>query len=167
LYADRCELCHGATGAPGAELPPGVHRPRDLSDPAVQRSIHDHDLIVVVRHGRKGMPALTPRVPESDGPPLAAFVRLFSPGFTLYSRYCANCHGDHGDGVRDLGEAIRLPTVAFDRKYFAKVDPEQLRKSIWHMLSEHKPIMPHYRWALSEAQARAVVEYLKSTAKSK
>lgn len=164
-YIRRCELCHGPTGQPGATLPAGVHRPRDLSDPAVQRSISDKDLIVVVRHGRKGMPALTPRVPQSDGPALAAFVRLFSPGFTLYSRYCANCHGDQGRGVQNLGEAIRLPTVVFDRSYVAKHDPEELRKEIWHMLSEHKPAMPHYRWTISEAQARAIVEYLKSSEK--
>jgi len=164
-YIDRCELCHGSTGQPGATLPAGVHRPRDLSDPAVQRSISDKDLIVVVRHGRKGMPALAPRVPKSDGPALAAFVRLLSPGFTLYSRYCANCHGDRGRGVQNLGEAIRLPTVVFDRSYFAKHDPEELRKEIWHMLSEHKPAMPHYRWTISEAQARAIVEYLKSSEK--
>jgi hypothetical protein len=32
------------------------------------------------------------------------------------------------------------------------------------MLGEKKPRMPHYRWALTEERARAIVEYLKVTA---
>jgi mono/diheme cytochrome c family protein len=163
IYVDRCEICHGPTGLAPPTLPVGVHRPNDLSDPAFQRSVTDKELMTIVRHGRKGMPALTPRVPKSGGKPLAAFVRLFSPGFTLYSRYCANCHGDDGRGESHLSDAIRMPSVTFDRAYFKRRDPEQLRRSVWHMLDEQKPVMPHYRWAVSEAQARAIIEYLKSS----
>ncbi|MBI4518152.1 MAG: c-type cytochrome [Deltaproteobacteria bacterium] len=161
LYVERCEICHGQTGRPGATLPPGVHPPRDLSDPAYQRSLSDRQLAVVVRHGRKGMPALAPQVTEAEAKLLAAFVRVLSPGFAEYSRSCANCHGDDGRGVKNLGEVIKLPEVVFDRQYFKQRDPEQLRSRAWHMLAQQKPAMPHYRWTLSEAQARAIVEFLK------
>jgi mono/diheme cytochrome c family protein len=164
VYVERCVLCHGPDGTPPLTPPPGVLRtPRDLSDPAVQRSISDKELVVRVRHGRKGMPALVPRVPKTAAPPLAAFVRLLSPGFTLYDTYCANCHGDDGRGAHTTGEAIQLPTVVFDRAYFAHRDPEQLRASVWHMVAQEKPAMPHYRWTLSNEQAAAIIEYLKST----
>ncbi len=163
IYVERCELCHGAYGRPGRALPVGVRTPRDLSDAAVQGSIGDAELLLLVRHGRKGMPALAPRVPESAGPPLVAFVRLLSPGFALYDTYCANCHGDDGRGVHSTAEVIRLPRTVFDRAYMSHRDPEQLREAVWHMVAEQKPMMPHYRWTLDEAQARAIVDYLKRT----
>jgi mono/diheme cytochrome c family protein len=161
LYLDRCMLCHGLWGKPGASLPPGVRTPRDLGDPAFQRATGDTAIVCSVRHGCKGMPALTPRVPESVGPMLVAFVRLLSPGFELYSHYCAACHGDDGRGTRDLGEVPGMPSVIFDRAYFSHRDPEQLRESVWHMIAEQKPTMPHFRRQLTEAQARSIIEYLK------
>jgi len=160
-YVDRCALCHGLYGRPGAELPPGVRAPRDLSDPAFQRSIKDEELSTLVRHGRKGMPALTPRVTETDAQALTRFVRVLSPGFELYSRYCAACHGDDGRGEDGLAETLSRPSVVFDEAYFVRRDPERLRASVWHMLAEEKPVMPHYRHILNDTKARAIIEYLK------
>jgi len=161
-YIDRCELCHGPTGKPGTILPCGVRCPRDLSDPEFQRSMNDKELTTAVRHGRKHMPALTPRVTTDEAKELAQFVRLLSPGFELYSRYCANCHGDDGRGVRLSGEVMRLPKVVFDRAFFKAHDSDELRTTVWHMLAEQKPVMPHFRPLLSDAEARAIIEYLKS-----
>jgi hypothetical protein len=53
--------------------------------------------------------------------------------------------------------------VVFDRAYFARRDPEAMRAKIWHMLSEHKPSMPHFRDRLSEPEARAIIMHLKRT----
>ena len=162
IYTDRCAVCHGRYGQPPAQLPKGAQRPRALSDPTVQRSIRDAQLTTVVRHGRKGMPALTPRVPEAEGPPLATFVRLLSPGLALYDRYCASCHGDDGHPVTTGGEVRPAPTVVFHRAYFASHDAEELHRTVWHMLADQKPVMPHYRWTLTDPQAAAIIEYLKS-----
>lgn len=163
LYVDRCESCHGRYGKPGPSLPAGVRPPRDLADPGYQRSLTYADLLAAVRHGRHHMPALVPRVPKNEGPPLAAFVRLLSPGFEIYSRHCSACHGDDGRGVGSLIETLQVPTVVFDEAYFRSRKPEQLRRAVGHMVDQHTPTMPHFRWDLSDAEARAIVEYMKRT----
>ena len=160
IYTDRCTACHGPYGADAKHLPPGVRPPRDLSDPAFQNSIGDKELATVVRHGRKAMPALVPHVPQTAAPPLVAFVRLLSPGFELYSRYCASCHGDDGLGMgKSLGR-VGVPDVRFDHRYFAQHDADRLHIAVWHMIGNETPTMPHYRRALSDAEARAIVNYL-------
>jgi mono/diheme cytochrome c family protein len=161
VYVDRCELCHGRAGNPGPTVPRGVRPPRDLGDSAFQRSVTDVELKTVVGHGRRGMPAIVPPVDASELPALIAFVRLLSPGYALYDRYCAACHGDDGHGAGSFGEEARRPTVIFDRAYFQRRDPEQVRTALWHMLATERPAMPHFRKKLSEVEARAVVVYLK------
>jgi mono/diheme cytochrome c family protein len=161
LYTVRCSDCHGRTGTPGAGLPQGVARPADLSDPAFQRRTSDAELAQAVRHGRSHMPALVPRVSEDDARLLAAYVRVFSPGYTSYERYCLSCHGRDGRGVGTLGEEIPLPTTVFDAAYFQRTDPEVLRSRAWHMAQEHESRMPHYRFRLTDAQARAVAAHVK------
>ena len=162
LYADRCQECHGSFGRPSETLPEGVRKPRNLADPVFQEGVRDEDLAAVVRHGRHGMPALTPRIGESEAISLAAFVRFLSPGMELYTRYCAACHGDEGLGVRSPPGSVGMPNVRFDAEYFSRRDQEQLRKRVWHMLQDEKARMPHFRWDISEPQARAIVEYLKT-----
>ena len=163
LFVSRCTPCHGSFGRPSPDiaLPPGVRPPRDLSDGALQRGSSDADLLIAVRHGRDGMPALTPRLSEPQARQVVAYVRLLSPGYVTYATYCAGCHGDHGVGSGSFAESVPGPTVVFDRAYFAHRDAEELRGSVWHMLGEHRPSMPHFRRTLSAAQARAIIEYLK------
>jgi mono/diheme cytochrome c family protein len=161
IYIDRCERCHGIYGQPPTLQPPGVHTWRDLSDPAFQRSLDERALSTAVRHGRKGMPALSPRVSKAEAHQLSAFVRLLSPGFKTYTQHCAACHGDSGAGVGSYGEAIHRPAVIFDHSYFARTDADKLRESVWHMVDDHKPSMPHFRWAITEAEAAAIVDYLR------
>jgi mono/diheme cytochrome c family protein len=164
VYAERCEPCHGIYGRPSSSLPPGVRTPRDLSDPAFQRATSNAQLVVDVRHGRAGMPALTPRLSEAQARQVAAFVRLLSPGYVTYSEYCVACHGAHGVGSGSFGESYSAPTVIFDRAYFAHHDPDYVRSKAWHMLDAHQLSMPHFRGVLSEAQAWAIIEYLKRPA---
>jgi mono/diheme cytochrome c family protein len=161
VYISRCEPCHGSYGRSTGSLPPGVRTPRDFSDPAFQHAMSDADLVHAVRHGRAGMPALTPRMTEEQARQVTTFVRLLSPGFTTYSQYCADCHGDHGIGTGSFAETPAAPTVVFDRAYFARRDPEALRGAVWHMLDEHQPSMPHFRGVISRAQAEAIIDALK------
>lgn len=161
LYSSRCVQCHGVYGKPPAQLPKGVAAARDLATAEFQKSVNDAALHDAVRHGRQGMPALTPQVSGGDARALAGFVRLLSPGFETYQRYCATCHGDDGRGERTPGSAEAHPQVAFDRAFFASRDPEALRTQVWHMLREKKPAMPHFRDQLEPPQARAIVDFLK------
>jgi mono/diheme cytochrome c family protein len=163
IYAGRCESCHGPFGRSPIAFPAGVGPPVDLGDQAFQKSVSNDDLLTAVRHGRKGMPAQTPRLSEGDARALVAFIRVLSPGFQLYSQYCASCHGDTGAGIPSFADRPDLPTVVFDEAYFVRTDPVKLREAIWHMVGENKPSMPHFRPTLSDADARAILEYLKES----
>jgi mono/diheme cytochrome c family protein len=123
--------------------------------------VSDATLVTAVRHGREGMPALTPRLSDAEARDVAAYVRLFSPGFETYTSTCAACHGDHGVPTGDLDDDVPQPTVIFNQQYFAHHDADALRSTIWHMVDEHAPVMPHYGGVLSAAEARAIVEYLR------
>lgn len=161
VYVERCELCHGRTGTPELTLPPGARAPRDLSDPAFQASVSEEDLAVLASHGRGGMPAIGPPIARGELRSLVAFVRLLSPGYALYDRYCAACHGEDGRGAGSLVEEGEHPSVVFDRAYFRRRDPEQVRTAVWHMLATKRPVMPHFRRVLTPAEVRAIVAYLK------
>jgi mono/diheme cytochrome c family protein len=161
VYVDRCELCHGSTGQPDLTSAPGARAPRDLSDPAFQASVTERNLAELVRHGRAGMPAIGPPIAAAEVRSLVAFVRLLSPGYALYDRYCAACHGDDGRGAGSFADEGERPTLVFDRKYFQRRHPEQVRAAVWHMLASKRPSMPHFRHVLTPAEVRAIIGYLK------
>lgn len=162
IYAERCTLCHGQFGRSKGELPEGVRPPRDLGSAEFQTAVTDAQLVDAVRHGRKGMPALIPRLRVDEAATVAAFVRVLGPGFESYSTYCAQCHGDDGVGIGNFDSTVGAPAVTFDAAYFARVDAGKVRESIWHMLEREKPSMPHFRRDISESDARAVIEYLRT-----
>jgi mono/diheme cytochrome c family protein len=161
VYLDRCELCHGPYGAPEMTLPEGARSARDLADPVLQRALSERDLATIVNHGRGGMPAVEPRVTGGELTALMSFIRLLSPGYALYDRHCAACHGDDGHGTGSFGDDSARPTVVFDPAYFRRRDPEQVRTAVWHMLATKPLAMPHFRHVLTDTEARAIVTYLK------
>lgn len=134
-------------------------RPRALSDPAFQAATDDATLRTAVRHLRPGMPPLSEAVDDPDARALTAYVRLLSPGYELYERLCAGCHGEEGIGA----PSARAPRgLRFDRAYMATHDGAWLRSRVWHMLDEERPAMPHFRGVLREDEARAIVAFLKA-----
>jgi mono/diheme cytochrome c family protein len=156
LYLERCDRCHGAFGHP-APTPPEAGRPppRDLA--ASTLPVDDEQLAVLIRHRREGMPALPEGLADGDVPALVAFLRLLSPSYETYEVSCARCHGEQGIPRRGGTQ----PTVVFDRDYFAAQPTASVRARVWHMLGEPKPeVMPHFGAVLTEAQARAIVDYL-------
>jgi mono/diheme cytochrome c family protein len=110
------------------------------------------------------MSAPKPQLTADEVDLVARFVRFLSPGFELYSQYCAACHGDDGRGAPSLDPSV--PTVQFDAAYFEGKHPEELRQSVWHMMDAHLPSMPHLRETLTEGQVRSIIEYLRSTGRS-
>lgn len=166
IYGARCEICHGPFGrpVPKAVLPPGVQRaPRDLASPELQRDLDDEHLALVARHGRAGMPAIPPLATEQETRDLVAYLRLLSPGFAYYSLWCGGCHGDDGRGEGVFAVGPDAPTVVLDRAYLKAQDPEVLRRNVMHMLDRQEAAMPHFERELTEAQARAIVDYLRQS----
>jgi mono/diheme cytochrome c family protein len=125
--------------------------------------MRDEELVLAVRHGRPGMPPIPTLRSDADASTLVAFVRVLSPGFELYSRHCASCHGDDGHPQRDFVAPRQRPAVVFDRAWLTRRDPTQLRAAVSHMLEERHPSMPHFRSTLTEPGARAIVQYLRRT----
>ncbi|MEW6270989.1 MAG: c-type cytochrome [Thermodesulfobacteriota bacterium] len=166
LFAVRCAGCHGPFGRPtaGADVPGETPR-QDLSAPSFQRSASDGKLLELVQHRGDEMPRIAP-LDASDARAVVAYVRVLSPGFELYSLWCAGCHGDDGRGEGELGVGADRPNVVFDRAYLRAQDPEDLRRNVVHMLESQEGAMPHMQRGLTEEQVRSIVEYLRATDKS-
>lgn len=163
LYFRRCIVCHGGYGHPEPPWPPGIQGlPQDLCNPVFQCARTDAELAILVRHGKDGMPALFPRLTENEAQSLVRYARLLSPGYELYDRFCAVCHGRHGEGGRKNGPLPSVPLFAFNKAYFSKHDPEEVRQSVWHMLRAAKPSMPHFSESLTPTNVKAIVAYLRS-----
>lgn len=163
LFVARCTRCHGPFGQPSPLLPKAtVHAARDLTDPAFQRALDDRQLLVAVRHGARNMPAVPGLLTEEDAKALVAFVRVLSPGWVTWGRYCASCHAEDGRGG-DVVDPGATPLVRFDAEYLRTHDGEYLRTKVWHMLARQRPAMPHFGGRLNEGQVRMIVEYLKRT----
>jgi hypothetical protein len=144
-------------------LPVGVRKtPRDLSDPAYQRTTKDATLGDRIQHGHQGMPAIPGFEPRENLDAVVAFVRLLSPGYERYWHLCAPCHGDDGRGSAVESANAKQPTTVFDAAYFAKKDPEVLRRDVWHMLGGNGSAMPHMGHVLSSRDVRAILAYLRS-----
>ena len=109
------------------------------------------------------MRKLHPPPSEADAPPLVSFVRLLSPGYELYYRYCVSCHGPHGRSGET--KAGGRPRFVFDERYFRSLYAEDLRERIWHMLRGVKPEMPHFDATLTTGEVRAILAYLRSLPK--
>jgi mono/diheme cytochrome c family protein len=163
IYYSRCTPCHDRYGHPEPVLPPGVtRRPRDLSDTVFQAGISDQELRSLVRHGRRGMPALLPRVTEAESAHLIRFVRLLSPGYESYDRFCSTCHGPHGEGATGALLTGPAPHFAFDATYFRTRTGDETRQAIWHMLEDKTTTMPHFEETLSSSEVKAILLYLRS-----
>jgi mono/diheme cytochrome c family protein len=135
LYLERCRGCHGLFGRPPWD-DSGKPAPPDLSARAFQQSMSDDQLVHAIRHGRPGMPAIPTLRSDADASALLAFVRVLSPGFELYSRHCATCHGDDGHPQGQFVAPRQRPTVVFDRAWLARRDATQLRAAVSHRSSD-------------------------------
>ena len=162
LYLERCQPCHGFFGRPDAGTPAGRKPPRDLASGHDRRTLDDGDLLRTMRSGHAHVPEVPALQSDADGRALLAFVRLLSPGFEIYTRYCGMCHGDDGRPQGTPVDPRDRPTVVFDRAYFERHDAGELRLAVWHMLNEHEPEMPHFRADVSETGVRAIVDYLRT-----
>ena len=97
VYDSLCLSCHGVYGhgdGPVASTLPV--RPRDLLTPPYQQQVTDEILFQRISDGHGAMPGTAEVLSVDDRRAVVGFVRLLTPGYENYDRYCAGCHGNHG-----------------------------------------------------------------------
>lgn len=161
VFLQRCEGCHGPTGEGARADVPLDRIPPDLGGVQARERLVGDRRLMAVRHALPGMLGLTQVPGERDARALAAWVAVLSPGYRLYGRYCAACHGEEGRPPAGLAEFQR-PKMAFDAGYLASLQPGELEDGATHMVLTKEPRMPHLGSVLSEGEARAIVEYLRT-----
>jgi len=161
LFAQRCAGCHGPTGEGAAGKVALERVPPDLGAEDERGRLVGERRMAAVRHQLPGMIGIEQVPDETDAKALAAWIAVLSPGYRVYDRYCAGCHGD--DGRPPTGSAAPdRPKVVFDARYLADLQPGELEDASTHMVLTKTPRMPHMGAELSEGEARAVVEYLRA-----
>jgi len=161
LFLQRCEGCHGPTGEGARTDVPLERVPPDLGGADVRGRFVGDRRLLAVRHALPGMLGLKQVPGDADARALAAWIALLSPGYRLYERYCAGCHGEDGRPPAGV-EAADRPKVVFDAAYLADLEPGELEDAATHMVLTKEPRMPHLGGELNESEARAVVEYLRT-----
>jgi mono/diheme cytochrome c family protein len=170
VYDSLCVSCHGVYGrGDGPVVGALPTAPRDLSAPTYQSQVSDEDLFHIILEGKGSMPGTKDVLSEQEVRAVIAFVRVLSPGYELYDRFCASCHGSDG---RPLSVAIQemfgtpvgkegQPPV-FDKAYLRSHTDEQLRVWVRHMFKENKVGMPHFAGDLNADQVRQILTYLRN-----
>ncbi|MBI3778020.1 MAG: c-type cytochrome [Gammaproteobacteria bacterium] len=121
LYAHHCAACHGSRGTGGVGVP--------LALPDFLAAADDNFLRKTIRLGRPGrvMPAFR-QLSDAEVDTLIRYIRGWAPtgtskaaiekssikgnverGGKLYARYCAACHGAHGEGGHGTGVTFSRP----------------------------------------------------------
>jgi mono/diheme cytochrome c family protein len=169
VYDSLCLSCHGVYGhgdGPVAQTLPAP--PRDLVAPPYQQQMTDAALFQVISEGKGAMPGSADVLSVDDRQAVVAFVRLLTPGYESYDRYCVGCHGHKGHPasreILDLlgqGDAWAQPP-ALDKEFFRTRTEEQLRKGVHHMLTLNRAPMPHFAGELTADQVQQVLSYLRS-----
>jgi mono/diheme cytochrome c family protein len=171
IYDSWCVSCHGlygrGDGLMATQLPAP---PRDLSSAVYQSQVSDADVWHAVADGKGAMPGVGDLMDAEQLRAVVAYVRVFSPGYELYTRFCAVCHGADGHppemDTDAIGEAEAmpevLPQVVFNHSYVRLHSEAQVRRNVQHMLQGSRAIMPHFDRELSQAQVQAILSYLRT-----
>ncbi|MDH5184347.1 MAG: c-type cytochrome, partial [Gammaproteobacteria bacterium] len=118
LYQQNCAACHGAEGKGGVGVP--------LSLKDFLGGVPDSYLYKTIKRGRPGrvMPAFT-SLKDGEVKAIVAHIRGWGPkqpqlsmqkvkgqahkGKSLFSNYCASCHGARGEGGAGTGVTFSRP----------------------------------------------------------
>lgn len=164
IWAERCERCHGVFGRGSAALDSSSAKTAvDLSAPEFQRRTSDERILELAEHDHASGTTPSALASEGDRSALLEYVRLLSPGFELYTVWCAGCHGDDGGGEGAAAVGADRPGFALDRSYLRAQPSTKLREQVVHMLESQEADMPHLQHRLSEEQVRMIVDYLRAT----
>lgn len=168
VYDSLCTSCHGlygrgdGLGARALSVPP-----RDLTAPVYQAQIGDDELRRIIADGKGAMPGAADVLTAHEVRAVITFLRVLSPGYELYNRFCAYCHGFAGHPPASNPEnrgSVRVEHAipAFDGTYFRIHTIEQVRAGIQHMRKQSRPAMPHFSGQLSADEVSDIVTYLRT-----
>jgi mono/diheme cytochrome c family protein len=170
-YDSLCAYCHGVYGrGDGIFASAQARPPRDLSAPSFQLKTTDEELLRAVSEGKGAMPGAKDVLSAEDIRSVVAYLRVLSPGYESYERFCARCHGSDGyppadtpDGIFGVPPLLReeLIGVVFDEDYFRTRPESAVRASIRHMFRKDHSTMPHFGDELNGDDVRKILDYLR------
>lgn len=169
VYDSLCVACHGVHGRGDGRAAVALSvPPRDLTNPSYQSQVSDTELLRIVSEGKGGMPGAADVLSSQELHAVITFLRVLSPGYELYDRFCAVCHGADGhpplSAPRDrFGFGLIFQNMPiFDHEYFRTHTDDQVRTSIQHMRKQSRAAMPHFAGELNADQASQILGYLRS-----
>lgn len=170
IYDSLCAACHGlygrgdGLGARTASVPLP-----DLSDRTFQQQVGEDTLVNSITNGKGAMPGAGDVLTPHEIRAVIAFLRVLSPGYELYNRFCAHCHGVAGGPVTSPSAAPTTPPSAktpprIDTSYFQTHTLDLIRIAIQHMRRQPRPAMPHLARQLNAEEADEIIRYLRTLA---
>lgn len=174
LYHNYCSVCHGDKGdghsrAEHSLTPP----PRDFTTPGSATELTRARMIESVRNGRPGtaMTAWKAQLEQREIEALVDYVRdTFMPpsaapdssrGRIVYSKNCAVCHGDKGDG-RSRAQASLMPPPRDFTAPAARAELSAQRMITSVTYGRADTAMAGFKSQLSAADISAVVDYIRT-----
>ena len=170
VYDELCVSCHGLYGRGDGNWASQMPVPLpDLSASNFQNERSDEELLQIIATGKNAMPGTEDVLNPEQIKAVVKFVRLLSPGYESYDRYCAACHGSDGfpaqfvifDEEKNIGYE-RTNIAAFDDAYLKSHTDNQLRPRVQHLLENTSATMPHFAGDLNPDQVRQIFRYLNS-----
>lgn len=169
IYDELCIACHGVYGRGDGEwasqfpVPPG-----DLSDPLFQSRTNDDQLFNIIAEGKGAMAGIADVLNPDELRKVMSYVRLLSPGYEAYDRYCTACHGSNGFPSRFVfydewdSESHWIDMPTFNTAYLDSKTDVELRRQVKHMLAVNRVSMPHFAGDLEEEEVRQILNYLRT-----
>jgi mono/diheme cytochrome c family protein len=170
-YDSLCASCHGVYGrGDGILASAQASPPRDLRAPSFQLKTTDEELLRVIAEGKGNMPGAKDVLTPEEIRPLAAYVRVLSPGYESYERFCARCHGSDGYPPADSSNGIfgvfpfsrqELIGAIFDEDYFRAHSDSAVRAWVERMYKADHSLMPRFGTELNGDDVRKILGYLR------
>lgn len=167
VYDSLCAACHGLYGrGDGLGARHLAVPPRDLHTLTSSTVQTDDEIVQLITNGKGAMPGMGDVLSAHEIRAVVSFLRILSPGYELYDRFCARCHGTDGDPVNRSVPARDTPTQKMpprlDAAYLAKHSDNDLRSASQHFLKQSRPAMPHFSGQLSADEVLDIVHYLRT-----
>lgn len=182
LFQKHCSSCHGSDGGGGVGVP--------LSLPSFINAISNDYLTKTIRLGRPGriMPAFT-KLSDAQIMAIITHMRSWSDkpviefaseniqgdaeqGKQLFTKHCAQCHGDKGQGGKGTGVTFSrkrdLPIIApalNNKGFLASVSDQMLKHTLING-REGTPMVSALAAGISEDNIDDLVSYIRSMEKN-